>query len=301
MNEKLWLREDLRQWCGDRDPFQLILDLEGEAVREVAERSTIRATLGDKVFYVKRHYGVGWLEILKNLITGKTPVLDADNEFTAARRLHDAGLGTLPLAGFGVRGGNPAQRESFLISDELTPIISLEQYCLRWPELPPPAGIKCGLVQRIAGISRRVHGLGINHQDFYICHFLLDMRDELTPDNVDIVPIYLVDLHRAGIHTKIPLRWLVKDLAGLYYSTFDIGLTRRDVLRFLRVYFDLPLREVFDQHAALLARCERRAQKLYAKARRKGILPRQLAAGVRDQEIAPTLESTFTVGRVDKL
>ncbi len=278
MNVQLWLREDLRQWCGDRDPFQLILGLEGEAVREVAERSTIRAKVGDKVFYIKRHYGVGWLEIFKNLITGKTPVLDAANEFTAARRLQDAGLGTLPLAGFGVRGGNPAQRESFLISDELKPIVSLEQYCLRWPEIPPPSRLKRGLVRRIAGIARRVHGLGINHQDFYICHFLLDTRAELTVDNVDVVPIYLVDLHRAGMRTEIPVRWLVKDLAGLYYSTFDIGLSRRDVLRFLRVYFDRPLRETLAAHQALLDRCERRAHRLYAKARRKGILPRQLAS-----------------------
>ena len=277
MSRQLWLRDDLRRWCGDRDPFQLILNLEGEAVREVAERSTIRATLGDKVYFIKRHYGVGWLEIFKNLITGKTPVLDAGNEFAAARRLQEAGLSTLPLAGFGVRGGNPARRESFLISDELNPIVSLEQYCLRWPELPPPVDVKRGLLKRIGAIARAVHGLGINHQDFYICHFLLDTKVALTADNVKVVPIYLVDLHRAGIHPKIPVRWLVKDLAGLYYSTFDIGLSRRDALRFLRVYFDLPLREVFARHAALLARCERRAQKLYAKAERKGILPRQLA------------------------
>jgi heptose I phosphotransferase len=277
MSGQLWLREDLRQWCGDRDPFQLILGLEGEAVREVAERSTIRATLGNQVFYIKRHYGVGWMEILKNLVTGKTPVLDAGNEFAAARRLHEAGLGTLPLAGFGVRGRNPARRESFLISDELRPIVSLEQYCLRWPELPPSIDVKRGLIKRVATIARGVHGLGINHQDFYICHFLLDTQVALTADNVDVVPIYLVDLHRAGIRSKMPVRWLVKDLAGLYYSTFDIGLTRRDVLRFLRVYFDLPLREVMGTHKALLDRCEHRAHRLYAKAKRKGILPRQLA------------------------
>ena len=281
MSGQLWLREDLRQWCGDRDPFQVILHLEGEAVREVAERSTIRATLGNKVFYIKRHYGVGWMEIFKNLITGKTLVLDAGNEFSAARRLHEAGLGTLPLAGFGVRGSNPARRESFLISDELSPIVSLEQFCLRWPEVPPSVGIRRGLVKRVGTIARAVHGLGIKHQDFYICHFLLGMDALLTADNVDEVPIYLVDLHRAVIRTTIPVRWLVKDLAGLYYSTFDIGLSRRDVLRFLRVYFDLPLREVFARHAALLRRCERRAQKLYAKARSKEILPRQLAEGAR--------------------
>jgi heptose I phosphotransferase len=35
---------------------------------------------------------------------------------------------------------------------------------------------------------------------------------------------------------QVPTRWLVKDLASLYFSAVDIGLTKRDIVRFLRHY-----------------------------------------------------------------
>ncbi|MDH3641843.1 MAG: lipopolysaccharide core heptose(I) kinase RfaP, partial [Gammaproteobacteria bacterium] len=70
-------------------------------------------------------------------------------------------------------------------------------------------------------------------------------------------------------------RWLVKDLGGLYYSAMDIGLTRRDVLRFLVWYFEQPLRDILSGNAALLRDIEARADQLYAKAERLEILPRQ--------------------------
>jgi heptose I phosphotransferase len=45
-----------------------------------------------------------------------------------------------------------------------------------------------------------------------------------------------MDLHRVQIRRKVPTRWLLKDLAGLYFSAWDIGLTQRDLLTFVREY-----------------------------------------------------------------
>ena len=74
------------------------------------------------------------------------------------------------------------------------------------------------------------------------------------------------------IHTRarITRRWRDKDLAALYFSALDIGLTRRDKLRFLRGYFQRPLRQVLADEAALLAWLERKAQKLYDRKQRYG-------------------------------
>ncbi len=69
----------------------------------------------------------------------------------------------------------------------------------------------------------------------------------------------MIDLHRAQIRRRTPRRWLVKDLAGLYFSAMDIGLTRTDRLRFIRAYEQKPLRDVFPEggrfwrHVALTA------------------------------------------------
>jgi heptose I phosphotransferase len=67
----------------------------------------------------------------------------------------------------------------------------------------------------------------------------------------------------------LPTRWRNKDLASLYFSVLEIGLTRRDLLRFVRLYFDAPLRETLRREAALFAWLERDAARLTERWRRK--------------------------------
>ena len=80
----------------------------------------------------------------------------------------------------------------------------------------------------------------------------------------------MIDLHRAQVRSAVPLRWRNKDLAALYFSALDIGLTRRDKLRFLRTYFQRPLRDILRDEARLLAWLEHKADKLYARKQRYG-------------------------------
>ena len=79
----------------------------------------------------------------------------------------------------------------------------------------------------------------------------------------------LIDLHRAQTRARTPRRWRDKDLAALYFSALDIGLSRRDRLRFLRGYFRRPLRLILDEEARSLARLEAQAGRLLARFRRK--------------------------------
>ena len=74
----------------------------------------------------------------------------------------------------------------------------------------------------------------------------------------------LIDLHRAQIREHTPRRWRVKDLAGLYFSAMDCGLTRRDLLRFIRHYGAGRPRQASDQR--LWRQVERQATGLYRKA-----------------------------------
>jgi heptose I phosphotransferase len=89
----------------------------------------------------------------------------------------------------------------------------------------------------------------------------------VTPEDFKLS---VIDLHRAQTRAKISRRWRDKDLAALYFSALDIGLTRRDKLRFLRGYFKRPLRQILAEEAALLAWLERKAQKLYDRKQRYG-------------------------------
>ena len=79
----------------------------------------------------------------------------------------------------------------------------------------------------------------------------------------------LIDLHRAQVRDATPRRWRDKDLAALYFSALDIGLTRRDFLRFLKTYFAAPLRDVLRDESALLRHLASESVRLMARYRRK--------------------------------
>jgi hypothetical protein len=75
--------------------------------------------------------------------------------------------------------------------------------------------------------------------------------------------MYLIDLHRVQLQEKVPRRWIIKDLAGLYFSSMDIGLNRRDILRFMKFYSGKPLRTSFREDSRFWELVKRRAVKLY--------------------------------------
>lgn len=259
----LFLRDDIAQLWRGRDPFTCAQAQQGAIFRNKEGRRTLRFEHAGRGYFLKLHEGVGWGEIFKNLLQARLPIVGAGPEYRALQALRAIGIDTLTAAGFGQRGRNPAAQLSFLITDELTSVESLEDFCARWPRQPPTFALKRALIERLASISRTLHGAGINHRDYYLCHFLLDSAAPIDAAAVGTRPLYLIDLHRAQIRTRVPERWLIKDLGGLYYSALDIGLTKRDVLRFIRAYRGEPLRAVFARERSFWQAVQRRAGQIY--------------------------------------
>ena len=255
----------LSAWRG-RDPFAAVEALEGEVFRELEARRTLRTEVAGRAYFVKIHRGVGWAEILKNLLSLRLPVLGASNEWRAILRLEELAVDTMHAVAFAQRGTNPATQHSFIVTEELAPTISLEDFCHDWPTRKPATALKRALIERVAEMAGRMHRGGVNHRDFYICHFLLHL--DPTP-TADALKLSLIDLHRAQVRDSLPRRWRDKDLASLYFSALDIGLTRRDILRFLRVYFARPLRDVLRDEAGVLNDLEREAKRLHQRFLRK--------------------------------
>lgn len=263
---KLVLHEPFRSLWAGRDAFTEVEKLQGEVFRELEARRTLRTEVAGRGYFVKIHRGVGWREILKNWSTLKKPVLGADQEWEAIDALTRAGVPTMTAVAYGERGANPADRHSFIITEELAPTISLEDYSRDWLSSPPAADLKHALIYRVAEMTGRMHRAGVNHRDCYICHFLLHTDTPPTPDNLRLS---LIDLHRAQVRDQVPRRWRDKDLAGLYFSALEIGLTQRDKLRFLRRYFQRPLRGILAEEATLLNMLERKAARLQSRFERK--------------------------------
>ncbi|HVY53497.1 MAG TPA: lipopolysaccharide core heptose(I) kinase RfaP, partial [Gammaproteobacteria bacterium] len=159
------------------------------------------------------------------------------------------------VSAFGKRGINPATQKSFLLMKELKETVSLEDFCKEWKTKPPAFPLKRKIINEVARIARTMHQNGINHRDFYICHFLLSKLENFK--------LYLIDLHRASIHRRLRQRWIIKDLAGLYFSSKGIGLTQRDLYRFIKAYHQQPLRAIIATESNLWSKTVARGEKLH--------------------------------------
>lgn len=259
--ETLQLSAELKQALGEGDAFARVMALQGEVFRDVRGRKTIRVDIAGRPYFIKQHFGVGWGEIFKNLLAFKVPVVSAATEKQAIEKLGEIGIATTPLAGFGSRGCNPASRQSFLITHDLGDILSLETLAEQWVQTPPELRFKRHLLLAVAALAARLHDSGLNHRDFYICHICLDLPRLRQGD----IHLYLIDLHRVGIRETIRPRDRMKDMAALYFSAMNAGLTPRDYLRFLRRYRGKPIKRILREERELWREVQARAIKLYIK------------------------------------
>ena len=257
---ELYLRDDMSAAWAGRDPFEVVRGLQGQTYRVVKNRRTLRFVEGGAAYFAKVHDGVGWAEILKELCNLKAPVMGAQNEYAACRYLEARGIKAPGVAAFGRRGLNPARARSFVVCDALDGYVSLEDLTMAWPTDPPAPALRRRLVYAVADLAHALHGAGVNHRDFYICHILANTA-ALSRGEVDLA---IIDLHRAQIRQCVPRRWVLRDLAALMFSTAHLGLTRNDYLRFLARYTGRPLRSVLREDAAFLRRVRRRTDRLLA-------------------------------------
>ncbi len=258
-----YLSQDFETAWNGLDPFHQADQLNGQVYRAVAARRTLCFELNGRSYFAKIHHGVGWLEIFKNLVTFKKPVLGAMDEWRAINKLSSLGIDTMTVEACAIRGKNPAALQSFIITRALENTTSLEDYCRDWPSQPPPRWLKLALLRKVAAVSRSLHENGVNHRDYYICHFLLDNASVQEGPGVCAPKLYLIDLHRAQVRDNIPVRWRVKDISALLFSAMDIGLTSRDLARFMMIYSGKSLRRTVIEDRGFWRSVMKRANRWY--------------------------------------
>ena len=253
----------------DADLFDTIMQLQGDVFREMDGRRTLRFQHAGRSYFIKQHFGVGWNEIWKNLRQFKLPIISAKNEWRAIQRLNQLHVDTMHLVGYGSRGLNPAKKQSFVITEELVNTQSLEDFCQSWSSSHPPGGeilqVKRRLIERLAWVAKTLHENGVNHRDFYLVHFLLDMTPTLPELAQGRITASLIDLHRVLVRRYTPMRWRIKDIGALYFSSLEIGLTKRDIFRFMCAYSGRSLRETLYRDHKFWLGAQARAVKLYNK------------------------------------
>lgn len=253
------LKEPFLTLWHNKDPFQEIAQLNGVIFRQVAERKTVQFELAGKSYFIKIHVGTTLKEIIKNWLTLRCPILDASHEWKAINHLSQYQINTMKSVAFAIQGINPLTRKSFIITEDLNPTLSLEELTASWKINPPKPSFKKKLIRTLALTVRKMHQIGVNHRDCYLCHFLLHKNRH---DHDKDIKISIIDLHRAQIRRKIPLRWRNKDLIGLYFSSLNIGLNHRDYFLFMKVYFNRPLSSIFKHERRFLDSVARKAEKI---------------------------------------
>ena len=258
MADLLVLEKSLGNLFSEKDPFKVVEELEGKIYREYANRVTKEFSFNNESYFVKYHTGVGWKEIFKNIIQFKRPVLGAKQEWNALNKLKSCQISCPEPVVFFSKGINPAKKISFIITKSLINTISLEDLLLKEDKAILSLSKKRELLKNLALISRKLHINGINHRDFYLCHFHVKRDLDFSLES-----IFLIDLHRAQIRKEVPIRWATKDIGGLYHSAMDIGLSERDCYGFLKIYFDMPLKDIFNQKKKFIESSRRRAFSMY--------------------------------------
>ncbi len=268
----LWQHRKLSPFHQEKDNvFNQIMSLQGETYRKVAKRHTLRFSHHDKVYFAKLHFGVGWLEIVKNWLQVRQPILGAENEYFAAKRLAEAGLNTLSIVAYGYRGKNPARKQSFIISEELRGTENLENILKMSQQQPITLQQKRQIIRQVAEITRKMHNNGVNHRDYYACHLLVNLDKATGRVNFDNLKIHVIDLHRAQLRQHIPLRWIIKDLGSLFFSIMRFNFSVRDYFYFIKYYEGCSMRDSWQHKKHFWSRVAKRANQLHQKAMRKNL------------------------------
>lgn len=236
--------------------FDMIMQLEGKVYRDVTRRKTSQVEIDGQSYFIKQHYGVGWGEVFKNLLSFKKPVLSAMTEVNAIRELSVNGISTTPLVAFGERGYNPAKMQSFVMTEDLGEIITLEDFCASWRDNPPDPRFKAMLIKALAELAGKLHAAGLCHRDFYLCHFVIKKSD-FNAGNLNLI---LIDLHRMLFKQAPNGKVAMKDIAALVFSAKDCGFNDEDWALFKAHY--LPQSDDF--WTLVFARADRLHEKYHS-------------------------------------
>ncbi len=251
---KLILKKPFDQW-GER-AFDKVRSLQGTVARSLETRKTLRFELEGGAYYAKYHKGGNVGELLKNLLSLRMPVFSAKNEWKAIEHLHRHSVDTMTAVAYGYRGVAPLWTESFLITEELKNCISLEDVLLKgiWKTLS--VSERRDLVYLLAETVKKMHEAGVNHRDCYLCHFLWNREENR---------LYIIDLHRSQIRASVPHRWLLKDIASLYFSSLSQDIPATYFMRFAKVYGQDKLKDLLPSISKKVEKIQRHNQSLKEK------------------------------------
>ena len=153
----------------------------GHSFKKIRQRSVARIDFscdgGRQTFYLKRHNAEklrAGSERFSDFGAGSTSQGMLEFENIVAFRRH--GLATVTPVAAGVKMVGESHAESFLLTEDFSPWVSLEWLLFNRPEYftgPGASRRKKMLLEKIGRFARKMHDEGFNHKDFNATHILL--------------------------------------------------------------------------------------------------------------------------------
>jgi heptose I phosphotransferase len=169
------------------------------------------------ILFLKRFNNVPKFIQLKNWLTRRKKISTMACDLEPAEILREHSINTPQTIAYGQQWQGFFEKRSFIITEKIPDSFSLEV------KLPKKTKT---FIENLASFVRKFHNTGFRHRDLYLCHIFCDSRGQFT----------LIDLSRVFKPLVFSKKFLVKDLAQLYYSAPAVFFTKTDRLKFLLCY-----------------------------------------------------------------
>ncbi len=191
--------------------------LSGRVLRDLPDRKNVYLAVGDKGYYLKV-LRTRWRRLGR---VDRRGVREFYNLLVCAE--HGFAVPQPIAAGIDALSG-----ESFVLAREIEAGVTLDALVL---DLDPGVDRSRmrALLLEVADLTKSLHGKGVFHRDYYLCHLMLGKAGGTET-------LFLLDVERVLLEPARRSRWRIKDLAALSSSAPGNVVSRSDRLRFLKRY-----------------------------------------------------------------
>jgi heptosyltransferase-2 len=206
--------------------------------------------------FLKRYQNIPKLKQKMNWLTRRRKISMMDCDRQPAEDLQKLGINTPQTIAYGQQWQGLFENRSFIITEKIPASASLEE------KLPDYfLHQRKNFIRNLAAFIRKFHKTGYRHRDLYLCHIFCNSQSQFT----------LIDLNRAFKPRFFSERYLIKDLAQLYYSAPGGTFTKSDRLRFFLAY--LQKGNLSKKDKIFIKKVKSKAQKIAKHDRKHGKKP----------------------------
>jgi heptose I phosphotransferase len=133
----------------------------------------------------------------------------------------------------------PGRLQGAIVLEELRDMVALHEAIPLAAKMLPSFEFerwKAGLIAELVRLTKLLHDRGYVHRDLYLCHFFIPAAMIASRNVRWAGQVVLIDWHRLARVRLLPTLRRAKDLGQLLFSAQLPGITKRDVVRFWRLY-----------------------------------------------------------------